>query len=177
MLFSVTRFGPFHHLKQQLVRSSISSAPSPRNRATEVPHVPSLKRLQAALLAGALGTTAANSAICLQSHGRLITVFKRALHENRLCMATTPRTMLVAGVQLAAYDEAKQALELQQPRLQAFPTCIAAGAASGIVTTVVSRPIDNIIHDAQQGGNKRAGAAPCGGGGGGTLSEAAKVGG
>ncbi|KAH7315153.1 hypothetical protein KP509_21G036300 [Ceratopteris richardii] len=159
MLYSTTRLGLYEALKFSSCNSTLD-----QNGRT-----PALRKLEAAFMAGAVGTAAVNGAVCLHREGRLSILDKLGFLLSRgtsqigkvkvtafptsagvASIMVKQRTMLMSGLQLAANDVSKEKFE--ETFRSSVVTCIVAGGAAGAVTAAVSNPIDNMIHSIQKRG-------------------------
>ncbi len=153
-LYSSTRIGLYEHLKMQW------RDPRQQQQGTGLPLV---KKVTAALLAGAAGAAVGNPAdlamVRMQADGRLPSHLRRnyksvtdalvrMVRQDGLkslwrgSATTVTRAMLVTAAQLATYDQITEAITLHKLVPQGLATQVVASCSAGVLASMAATPVD-----------------------------------
>jgi solute carrier family 25 oxoglutarate transporter 11 len=154
-LYSSTRIGLYEHLKMQWR--------DPRQQQQQGTGLPLVKKVTAALLAGAAGAAVGNPAdlamVRMQADGRLPSHLRRnyksvtdalvrMVRQDGLkslwrgSATTVTRAMLVTAAQLATYDQITEAITLHKLVPQGLATQVIASCSAGVLASMAATPVD-----------------------------------
>ncbi|KAI5063807.1 hypothetical protein GOP47_0020477 [Adiantum capillus-veneris] len=163
MLYSTTRMGVYHLLKQQLLMQAQPAINSATHALVQDAGLPFCKKVAAGLIAGGVGAIVGNPAdvalVRMQADGLLpveerrnyrgvVDALARMVKQEGLqslwtgSYLTVQRAMVVTACQLAAYDQMKESLVRSGMVRSGVAVCVIASVCAGVAASVVCTPID-----------------------------------